>query len=700
MICVIKLVTIEGVYVFFCKNSNCEKALCATCVIMEHKNHPVEDIESMIADRKQKFQQLLQSVRNKQTTVKDLENRSKKSIQFLNDQAKAYRKQVNDSYDKGVQKLREKREKVIDCLEKVHDRNEKRLNTTNEKLTLFLMNANECCKISEELLENSSKISFLTLERTVREHLRNFLVSEIDQLDVQGNSLSNEIDEISNKFEAIINHLDKVDGTKQAAIMEVARVLLYASISSIQKIGRFLYQCLKLIIITLIILVMVVPFLARTTPMHEVDPGYVPGLHFDIEGNNPYMFPCNTADNRTVSTRMSESGMICRQSQHSNRRIYGEKGFSRRKEYHLDIILLIETKINKKKKEKNIHFGRRDVNDVIFEFGITTKKDDSSLYLYERKHNSWVITGYACENDVGICLRTNEKQLFPEKSIFKSRRNKSFTEASFTVNIELHKRRCEILSNDVPLHTFENVSNEFVVWPVYGIYDDKKYISITITSTGQLFDKSTLFPNVPLFISGENTVFANRNSTPGTKTVLFNEFQRFVSIKPLDNFHRYENIIHILDIAIPEFINLPNNTVLLEIGFMIETPNKDTVIIDRKILITNSFTYYTSVFGLKKSVAYCIEDSLNKLKVCSLAGWFSGLRKLSLILNFDTLSSSIIFSLFNEMPLTFMILSKEPWVTMPRLLIRKKCQLSEPGIIIAIRAPSVLDHLVHSKKKL
>lgn len=56
--------------------------------------------------------------------------------------------------------------------------------------------------------------------------------------------------------------------------MEVARVLLYASISSIQKIGRFLYQCLKPIIITLIILVIVVPFLARTTPMHEVDPGY------------------------------------------------------------------------------------------------------------------------------------------------------------------------------------------------------------------------------------------------------------------------------------------------------------------------------------------------------------------------------------------------------------------------------------------
>ncbi|OPL20556.1 hypothetical protein AM593_02358, partial [Mytilus galloprovincialis] len=258
---------------FFCKDSKCEKVLCATCVIMEHKNHPVEDIDLMIADRKKSFQQLLQSVRNKHTTVKDLENRSKKSIRLLNDQAKAYRKQVNDSYAKGVQKLREKREKVIDCLEKIHERNEKRLNTTNEKLTSFLVNANECCKISEELLENSSKNSFLTLERTVREHLRNFLVSEIDQLDVQGNSLSNEIDEISNKFEDIINELDKVDGTKQAAIMEVARFLLNASIANLQKIGRFLYQCLKVITVSLIIIGIVVPFMAWT-PMNEFYPGY------------------------------------------------------------------------------------------------------------------------------------------------------------------------------------------------------------------------------------------------------------------------------------------------------------------------------------------------------------------------------------------------------------------------------------------
>ncbi|CAG2189441.1 WFDC3 [Mytilus edulis] len=400
------------------------------------------------------------SENNGHALVMELRQRSKKSIRLLNDQAKAYRKQVNDSYAKGVQKLREKREKVIDCLEKIHERNEKRLNTTNEKLTSFLVNANECCKISEELLENSSKNSFLTLERTVREHLRNFLVSEIDQLDVQGNSLSNEIDEISNKFEDIINELDKVDGTKQAAIMEVARFLLNASIANLQKIGRFLYQCLKVITVSLIIIgIIVVPFMAWT-PMNELYPGY--DLHFDIEGNNLYMFPCDTADNKTVSTSISESGMICRQSQHRSRRIYGENGFSRRKEYHLDIKLIIETKNNKKKKEKSIQFERRDVNDVIFEFGITTKKDDSSLYLYERKHDSWGITGYACKNDVGICLRTNEKQLFSENAIFKSRRNKSFIEASFTVKIELQKRRCKILSNDVPLHIFENVSNEFL----------------------------------------------------------------------------------------------------------------------------------------------------------------------------------------------------------------------------------------------
>ncbi|CAC5424689.1 TRIM2_3 [Mytilus coruscus] len=185
---------------YFCKDLECEKVLCATCVITEHKNHPVENIDLIISDRKKSFQQLLQSVRKKHTTVKDLDDRSKKSIQLLNDQAKTYRKKVNDSYAKGVQKLREKKEKVIDCLEKVHERNEKRLNTTNEKLASFLVNANECCNISEELLRNATKSSFLTLERTVSEHLRNFLISAIDQLDVQGNSLSNEIDEISNKI--------------------------------------------------------------------------------------------------------------------------------------------------------------------------------------------------------------------------------------------------------------------------------------------------------------------------------------------------------------------------------------------------------------------------------------------------------------------------------------------------------------------
>lgn len=97
----------------------------------------------------------------------------------------------------------------------------------------------------------------------------------------------------------------------------------------------------------------------------------------------------------------------------------------------------------------------------------------------------------------GIFLRTREKQIFSENSIFKSRRNNSYVEAYFTVKIQLQKRRCDILSKDVLLHTFKNVSNEFFVWPVYGIYDDNRYISVTITSSGQLFDRSTLFPNVP-----------------------------------------------------------------------------------------------------------------------------------------------------------------------------------------------------------
>lgn len=56
--------------------------------------------------------------------------------------------------------------------------------------------------------------------------------------------------------------------------MEVARCLLNASIASLQKIGRFLYKCLKVITVSLIIIGIVVYFLAWTSPMDERDPGY------------------------------------------------------------------------------------------------------------------------------------------------------------------------------------------------------------------------------------------------------------------------------------------------------------------------------------------------------------------------------------------------------------------------------------------
>ena len=221
---------------YFCMDLQCKTVLCATCVITEHKHHPVKDIDSLISGRKKSFQQLLQSVREKYTTVKELEDRSKKRIQLLNDQAKTYTNKVNDSYSKGVQKLCEKKETVIHCLKMVKERNEKRMNTTNEKLASFLVNANECCNISEELLRNSTKSSFLMLEQTVSEHLHNFLISEIEQLDVQGNILSNEIAEISNGFEDIINQLDIVIETKQAGNMVkylhlfLVRNLMYSSL--------------------------------------------------------------------------------------------------------------------------------------------------------------------------------------------------------------------------------------------------------------------------------------------------------------------------------------------------------------------------------------------------------------------------------------------------------------------------------------
>ncbi|VDI37408.1 Hypothetical predicted protein [Mytilus galloprovincialis] len=248
---------------YFCKDLQCEKVLCATCVITEHKDHPVEDIDVLISGRKKSFQQLLQSVRQKHTTVKDLEDRSKKSILFLNNQAITCRKKVKESYAKGVQKLRAKKEKAIQYLEMVHERNEKRLNQTNEKMASYLVNANECCNISEKLLRNSTKTSFLTLERTVSEHLRKFLISEIDKLDVQGNHLYNEIEDISFGFGNLINQLDKLDGT---AIMEEPRFLRHASTASLRNNGQDLRLTLLVIILAILFI-----YLLWITPMHEFD---------------------------------------------------------------------------------------------------------------------------------------------------------------------------------------------------------------------------------------------------------------------------------------------------------------------------------------------------------------------------------------------------------------------------------------------
>lgn len=61
----------------------------------------------------------------------------------------------------------------------------------------------------------------------------------------------------------------------------------------------------------------------------------------------------------------------------------------------MDIKIIIETKNNNDKKDKNFQFKRKNVNNMIFEFGITTKENDNSFYLYQRKYDAWGITGYA-----------------------------------------------------------------------------------------------------------------------------------------------------------------------------------------------------------------------------------------------------------------------------------------------------------------
>ncbi|CAC5379846.1 unnamed protein product [Mytilus coruscus] len=151
---------------YFCNSSNCQSVLCPSCVIAEHRDinkHELEDIEEAFEKRK---------------------NELGNDVEFLRSQilhVEATKQEVLDNTNTFQNERDEFHRKADDIfITLFSERKKSKVVTRKDNLDSFLKNADECCSLSEQLINRNSMSSFLNVHQTVAAHMKRYLNTPIE----------------------------------------------------------------------------------------------------------------------------------------------------------------------------------------------------------------------------------------------------------------------------------------------------------------------------------------------------------------------------------------------------------------------------------------------------------------------------------------------------------------------------------------
>ncbi|XP_076081704.1 uncharacterized protein LOC143052535 [Mytilus galloprovincialis] len=310
----------------------------------------------------------------------------------------------------------------------------------------------------------------------------------------------------------------------------------------------------------------------------------------------------------------------------------------------------------------------------IFEIGISRNKVHDS-YSYENTENSWVVYGVNCGTD--ICLQYNDR-ISPYIQRIKHDKESGLLETRLVLRLEPKTKSLQVSSNSSTVtYTFKNVSAaEGELWPIFGIYRNDSFISVSIISSYPsfvTFDASTLFPG--LFVSKDAKVFANWNNSVSDYH-FHNPISSYIFSEPMIS-KSQEEMFYTVEIIIKEHRFLPNNTILFEVG----TLGKKYFGTDYFFIILMRYNFEQNTIG------YFTEHMNGTFKLCDRNSISLPFFTITAIVSYHGPTNSFNISLIcNNVGLKFYrkFVEKYP-TTFPQFYLRKTCIFCRPYLEAKIR---------------
>ncbi|XP_071128235.1 uncharacterized protein [Mytilus edulis] len=168
---------------YFCNSSNCQSVLCPSCALDEHRDiskHDLEDIEAAFKQRKSELGNDAKSLRTRILHVESTVQEVRDKTNTLQVEKNEFIKQMDAIYNRGIKDLKNKRQSLLDRYTASFKRKESKLLTRKDNLDSFLLNANECCSLTEQLINRNSMSSFLNVHQTIDSHVKRYLNTPVE----------------------------------------------------------------------------------------------------------------------------------------------------------------------------------------------------------------------------------------------------------------------------------------------------------------------------------------------------------------------------------------------------------------------------------------------------------------------------------------------------------------------------------------
>lgn len=219
---------------YFCCEKTCSLPVCANCIVECHQYHATKPVKDEYETRQKLMQNQCQAVKNKIEGANSVLESLLKNISLMNESHTKGQNNLKEQAMRGITYINEfeinskksAEEKFLQCMMLLEKKKEQAIS--------FIENATECCSISEEALTGRSIVTFLSVEKTLRDKLAFFEQSDIIkpmitmpdtadfELQAETLELKEKIDRMTNTNNGIINKSTLVkEMVKKISFMEL-----------------------------------------------------------------------------------------------------------------------------------------------------------------------------------------------------------------------------------------------------------------------------------------------------------------------------------------------------------------------------------------------------------------------------------------------------------------------------------------------